>query len=87
MSIITAILEPDADGSLHLPLPVGMPRGKIRVVASLTALSAGEKEIPLRAGRVSDWAKQARGSVRLAPGETPDDLRMAYYSEKHGVKP
>ena len=35
MSIITAILEPDVDGSLHLPLPVDMRHGKIKVVATL----------------------------------------------------
>ena len=35
MSTITAILEPDADGSLHLPLPPEMRHGKVRVTATL----------------------------------------------------
>ena len=35
MSTITAILEPDADGSLHLPLPEELRRGKIHVTATL----------------------------------------------------
>jgi len=37
MSIITAILEPDAHGTLHLdlPLPPSMGRGKFRVVAEV----------------------------------------------------
>ena len=87
MSTITAILEPDADGSLHLPLPAEMRRGKIKVVASLTAVSADAALTPGRAGAVSQWVKQARGSVRLAPGESADDARMAYYAEKYGVKP
>ena len=36
MSTITAILEPHADGTLHLPLPANLRRGRVRVVANLT---------------------------------------------------
>jgi len=35
MSTITAILEPDADGTLHLPLPAELRHGKIKVEATL----------------------------------------------------
>ena len=35
MSTITAILEPDADGTLHLPLPAELRHGKIKVEAKL----------------------------------------------------
>jgi hypothetical protein len=35
MNTITAILEADADGTLHLPLPVELRHGKIRVEARL----------------------------------------------------
>ena len=35
MSTITAILEPDADGTLHLPLPEELRHGKIRVTATM----------------------------------------------------
>jgi hypothetical protein len=35
MSTITAILEPDADGSLHLPLPPELRNGKVKVEAKL----------------------------------------------------
>jgi Protein of unknown function (DUF2281) len=35
MSTITAILEPDPDGSLHLPLPEELRSGKIRVEARI----------------------------------------------------
>ena len=87
MSTITAILEPDADGSLHLPLPVGMRRGKIKVVASLTAVVGDAETMAARTGAVSEWVKQARGSVRLAPGESEDDARLAFYAAKYGVKP
>jgi hypothetical protein len=35
MSTITAILEADADGTLHLPLPMELRHGKIEVTATL----------------------------------------------------
>ena len=42
MSTITAILEADADGTLHLPVPADLRRGKVQVVATFNAVS----EIP-----------------------------------------
>ena len=38
MSTITAILQPDADGSLHLPLPPELREGMVRVEATLEAV-------------------------------------------------
>jgi hypothetical protein len=35
MSTITAILEPEADGTLHLPVPAELRSKKIKVVATL----------------------------------------------------
>ena len=35
MSTITAILEPDPDGTLHLPLPAELRNGKVRVEATM----------------------------------------------------
>jgi hypothetical protein len=35
MSTITVILEPDADGTLHLPVPQNLRHGKVKVVATL----------------------------------------------------
>jgi hypothetical protein len=40
MSVITAILDPDADGSLHLPLPPELLGGKVRIEAKLEAVRA-----------------------------------------------
>jgi hypothetical protein len=37
MSTITAILEADADGTLHLPVPENLRRGKVKVTATLEA--------------------------------------------------
>jgi hypothetical protein len=35
MSTITAVLEAEADGTLHLPVPLSFQRGKVKVVATL----------------------------------------------------
>ena len=40
MSTITAILEPDADGTLHLPVPQNLRCGKVKVIATLESESA-----------------------------------------------
>lgn len=40
MSTITAILEADADGTLHLPLPAELRHGKVRVEAKLESAEA-----------------------------------------------
>lgn len=38
MSTITAILEADADGTLHLPLPVELRQSKLKVTATIQAV-------------------------------------------------
>jgi hypothetical protein len=73
MSPVHATLLPSSDGSLHLPLPPELRgAGKLRVVAWLEP----EAEKPAKTG-AGAWALQARGIVRLSPGESPDDARMA----------
>lgn len=37
MSTITAILEANADGTVHLPLPMELRQGKVEVTATLRA--------------------------------------------------
>ena len=53
MSTVTAILEPDTDGCLHLPVPEEMRGGKVKVTASLESVTADE----------------AADHARLIPGE------------------
>jgi len=48
MSTITAILEADADGTLHLPLPTELRHGKVEVTATLKAVN-GTSATALRA--------------------------------------
>lgn len=40
METSNAILEPNPDGTLHLPLPEGMKRGKVEVSATLKPVPA-----------------------------------------------
>lgn len=52
MSKITAILEADEDGTLHLPVPPELRHTKVRVTATLEAApetAAAERRTPLEA--------------------------------------
>ena len=40
MSTITAILEPDVDGTLHLPLPAEMRSSKVKITATLESVGS-----------------------------------------------
>jgi len=52
--------------------------------AFVVQVSRAEVSAPAH-GKASEWLKSARGSVKLAPGETVDDLRMGFYASKYGV--
>jgi hypothetical protein len=58
MSIVTAVLEPEADGSIRLPLPAELRHGKVRVEAKLEAMEGTEP-----APKFGCLA----GKIRLAP--------------------
>ena len=64
MSTITAVLEADADGTLHLPVPQNLRHGKVKVVATLES----EPEITDRPTRDAALAAlrqlQARGTFK-----------------------
>jgi len=42
MSTIQAILDADADGSVHVPLPAELRQGKVMVIATLTKVAEAE---------------------------------------------
>lgn len=48
MSTITAILEPDVDGTLHLPLPAEMRSSKVKVTATLESIGRGPSPTEVR---------------------------------------
>ncbi len=49
MSTITAILEMDADGTLHLPVPQECKAMRIKVIATLEPMAASESSSTVRA--------------------------------------
>ena len=57
MSTITVVLEPDADGTLHLPLPMELRRGKVKVVATLESEPVA---VPSRGGTPLEALKELR---------------------------
>lgn len=60
MSKITAILEPDPDGTLHLPLPPELRYGKVKVEAKLEPAPAGDETSKRPGGTVLDAFKELR---------------------------
>ena len=64
MSTITAILEADADGTLHLPLPAELRHGKIKVEAKLEA--AVQPPPGKETGSLKGFGA-LRGKIRMAP--------------------
>lgn len=53
MSTITAILEPDADGIVHLPLPPELRGAPVKVIATLEAASVpGRPRFGSLAGKI-----------------------------------
>lgn len=74
MSTITAVLEADADGTLHLPVPDEWKSGKVKVVATLEIVEApktrGTVQKPdFAALRRELWGPDA-GKRRLSPEDS-----------------
>ena len=60
------------------------PEEKQELILFLTASLRAKMEPPVP-GRASDWLRSARGSVKLAAGESADDARMEFYAGKYGA--
>lgn len=63
MSTINTILEPQSDGTLHLPLPAELRHGKVRVEAKLEPV---EPQLPPFAGSLKGFGA-LKGKIRMAP--------------------
>ena len=61
MSTITAILERDADGTLHRPLPADAPSGKVKVTATLEPVHTGDAT-----ARQGNWERATYALRRIA---------------------
>ena len=68
MSTITAILEPQADGSLHLPVPPELRHGRVRVEAKLEAADATAISMSLATPEMLRQRKEALEALRAMGG-------------------
>jgi hypothetical protein len=64
MSTITAILEADADGTLHLPVPAELRHGKIEVTATLKAADSPSSTLPRATPEMLQRRKEAFEKLR-----------------------
>jgi len=76
MNKVVLVLEPDADGSLHLPVPPELRGGKVKVEATLTQVTPGAEETP-HAPPLAKGFGSLKGKISLAPDfdDTPEDFR------------
>ena len=65
MNTITAIIEPDADGTLHLPLPVAWRHQSIRVKAELEPVGTTTESPESSVNEALDVFRQLQKSVCL----------------------
>jgi hypothetical protein len=68
MSTITAILEPDADGTLHLPLPAELRHTKVEVTATFRAANGSAPAVSCATPEMLRQRKQALHALRAAGG-------------------
>jgi hypothetical protein len=52
MNTITAILEPEADGSLRLPLPAELRHTAVKITATLEPVSSARPRFGCLAGKI-----------------------------------
>ena len=68
MSTITAILQADPDGTLHLPLPAELRSKKVEVTATLKAAQDAAPSAPRATPEMVRQRKQALSALRAAGG-------------------
>ena len=64
MNTITAILEADGDGTLHLPVPAELRHGKIEVTATLRAARGTSPALPRATPEMLRRRKEAFAKLR-----------------------
>jgi len=64
MSTITAILEADTDGTLHLPVPAELRRGKLKVEATVERVGEHASALPLATPEMLRKRKEAFEKLR-----------------------
>jgi hypothetical protein len=87
MSIISAILDPDPDGSLHLPLPPELRHRRLKVEAKLELTDGTAATAPLATPEMLRARKEALEALRSLGGlkdVIPDPV--AWQRELRGVQ-
>ena len=85
MSTITAILEPDADGTLHLRLPAELRGGKVKVVAFIEGADAGE-EGPRGRLVMGEFGRRVLVAPEDAPPMTSKRIKAILEGETSGLR-
>ncbi len=77
MSTLNAIIEPDADGTLHLPLPAAWRHQSIRVKAELEPVGIATERTKSELRKELQGFGCLRGKVWMAPDfdEPLDDFK------------
>lgn len=84
MSTVTAILEPEADGTLHLPVPEALRHGKVEVVATLRSVTVQfDPASKLGVGIL----ERLRNTQDLLGPIAPDDGLSDVWLAREGCKP
>ncbi|CAN5701224.1 hypothetical protein BH09VER1_BH09VER1_05270 [soil metagenome] len=84
MSTVTAILEPEADGTLHLPVPEAMRHGKVEVIATLRSITA-QPDPAAKLG--TGILERLRKTQELLGPIAPDDGLSDVWLAREGGKP
>jgi hypothetical protein len=64
MNTITAVLEPDVDGTVHLPLPLGFRNCRVRVTATLDRVEKQKEPVSREDVLVALTRLRERGTFR-----------------------
>lgn len=67
MNLITTVILPDADGTLHLPLPKAWQHQSIRVKAELEPVDAAAEPVVTGSAKHLKGFGCLRGKISLAP--------------------
>ena len=90
MSTITAILEPNADGCLHLPLPEELRHRRVRIEATLEAADENETSDRLATPEMLQQRNEALEALRALGGlrdVIPDPVSWQREQRKDRVLP
>lgn len=84
MSTVTAILEPEADGTLHLPVPEALRHGKVEVVATLRSVAVQSNPASKFGEGILERLRKTRD---LLGPIGPDDGLFDVWLAREGCKP